>query len=70
VTYSARDDAEDFGRGGYARSRGILVMALAGVVTAGVVLAALVAGQRQLLARRKGASGRAATAWAYGFVLR
>ena len=50
--------------------RGILVMALAGVVTAGVVFAALVAGQTAtaLPAAKETAAGPP-PAWAYGFVL-
>ena len=50
--------------------RGILVMALAGVVTAGVVFAALVAGQTAtaLSAAKETAAGPP-PAWAYGFVL-
>ena len=50
--------------------RGILVMALAGVVTTGVVAAALVAGQTAtaLPAAKETAAGPP-PAWAYGFVL-
>src|ERR1700674_3773933 len=63
--------AEEFRRRWHMRSwRGILMMALAGFVTAGVVFAALVGGQTATAwpAAKETAAGPP-PAWAYGFVL-